>query len=103
MVVYCKMTPVAVTAVKVVCMEEQTAQVCVFFFTIDMVYSVHVQHMTLLFGTACMCRNGGSCNGSACACSPGYTGVLCEAPCPTSCPAGYYQSNCSCGMSNLMP
>ena len=32
MVVYCKMTPVAVTAVKVVCMEEQTAQVCVFSF-----------------------------------------------------------------------
>eukprot|EP00731_Ephydatia_muelleri_P019734 Em0012g559a len=48
--------------------------------------------------TACMCNNGGTCSGSSCTCPPGYTGVLCETSCPTSCPSGYYLNNCSCGM-----
>ncbi|KAL5459899.1 hypothetical protein EMCRGX_G033288 [Ephydatia muelleri] len=46
--------------------------------------------------TACQCQNGGTCSGSVCTCPPGYTGSMCENACPTSCPASYYLTNCSC-------
>eukprot|EP00731_Ephydatia_muelleri_P030527 Em0022g41a len=45
---------------------------------------------------ACQCQNGGTCSGSVCTCPPGYTGSMCENACPTSCPTGYYLTNCSC-------
>ena len=104
MVVCCEMTAVPVTVVEVVCMEEQTALVCsIEFLILAWVSNVLLCSCPtldpLFFVAACVCMNRGSCNGSVCACTPGYTGALCEAPCPTSCPSGYYQSNCSCGMS----
>ncbi|KAL5459897.1 hypothetical protein EMCRGX_G033285 [Ephydatia muelleri] len=46
--------------------------------------------------STCQCQNGGTCSGSVCTCPPGYTGSMCENACPTSCPAGYYLTNCSC-------
>eukprot|EP00731_Ephydatia_muelleri_P010811 Em0005g1397a len=46
--------------------------------------------------STCLCQNGGTCNGTTCTCPPGYNGTLCETPCPTSCPTGYFFNNCNC-------
>ena len=46
--------------------------------------------------SACQCQNGGTCNGSVCACPPGYMGTLCETSCATSCLTGYYLNTCNC-------
>ena len=90
------MIRVDVTAAAVVCMEESTVQVGV----LQICKTVYCKSpFAPMYSIECMCQNGGTCSGSVCICPPGYTGTLCETPCPSSCPIGYYLNNCSCGRS----
>ena len=100
------MTPAPVAARAIVCTEGQTAQVCVTFWSFFFSPSWHgptvfctlqMQHMYLFFDIACLCMNGGRCNGSACACPPSFVGTLCGAACTISCPQGYVLNPYGCG------